>query len=168
MASNISSRDKGGVDLKVKVNINISELSKINEVEDKKTLVLVGGCFDILHPGHIAFLIEAKKYGTLVILLESDKSIKKRKGDNRPVNTMSVRANNLLTKTQANIVIQLPFPFTDHDYDELVTKIKPAIIATTKGDPDIHHKKRQANLINSKVIEVIARLADHSTTNILK
>jgi len=47
----------------------------------KKKVVLVGGCFDILHIGHLKFLEEAKKSGDiLVVLLEDDKNVKRLKG----------------------------------------------------------------------------------------
>ena len=47
---------------------------------DKKTLIIGGGCFDILHLGHIKFLKNAKKQGKkLLILLESDESVRKLK-----------------------------------------------------------------------------------------
>lgn len=145
------------------------DLLTFKEIVGDKSLVLVGGCFDILHPGHSAFLNTAKKYGDLlIVLLESDQSVKERKGANRPINKASLRAHNLLEETPTNIVITLPFPFVDNDYDNLVTQIKPAIIATTKGDPFISHKVRQAKKVDAKLIEVIERLEDYSTTNTLK
>ena len=56
----------------------------------------------------------------------------------------------------------------DSDYDKLVSEIKPAIIATTKGDPYRHHKERQAQIVNAEVIDVIERLPQYSTTNSIK
>ena len=50
-------------------------------------LVLVGGVFDLLHIGHLQFLEKAKQSGDiLVVLLESDSSVKKKKGNDRPIN----------------------------------------------------------------------------------
>jgi cytidyltransferase-like protein len=153
----------------VKKNITTFKESQFKQFVSNKSLVLVGGCFDILHPGHTAFLAEAKKLGDLlIVLLESDQAVKERKGNNRPINNSQVRAKNLLGQTSTNIVITLPFPFVDADYDNLVTQIKPAIIATTKGDPYIDHKARQAKKIDAELIEVIDRLEGHSTTNSLR
>ncbi|CAN5199889.1 D-glycero-beta-D-manno-heptose 1-phosphate adenylyltransferase [soil metagenome] len=140
----------------------------ISKIKGKK-IVVVGGCFDILHPGHVAFLVEAKKLGEiLIVFLESDKAVRMRKGEERPKNTSDIRATILLEKTLVDDVIILPFPFTDHDYDSLVTSLKPAIIATTEGDPYISHKIRQGRLIGAEVKEVINRLPDYSTTDLIK
>jgi len=153
----------------VKKIITTSQLNEFREELNNKSLILVGGCFDILHPGHVAFLTEAKKLGdTLIVLLESDQAVTKRKGQGRPINNVSSRSRNIIQKTPSDIVIELPFPFTDSDYDNLVTQIKPAIIATTKGDPYKDHKSRQAIKNGSELIEVMDRVGDYSTTNILK
>ena len=136
--------------------------------QQNKSVVLVGGCFDIIHPGHLAFLEKAKKEGdVLILLLESDQAVTSRKGEGRPVNTEQIRAKNLLERTPVDYIIFLPFPFENNDYDELVSSLKPAIIATTKGDPYLVHKKRQAEMTGAKVVEVIDRLPDHSTTAII-
>ena len=55
-------------------------------------VVLVGGCFDLLHYGHIAFLKEAKKHGDyLIVLLESDENVRRLKGEGRPFHTQKQR-----------------------------------------------------------------------------
>ena len=140
-----------------------------NQPIDNKTIVLVGGCFDLLHRGHIEFLRSSKTVGDiLVVLLESDQSIREHKGDNRPRNTQQKRAEQLLAKSDADVIILMPYPFEDKDYDSLVTKLKPAIIATTLADPYKYHKDRQASLTGATVLEVIKRLPEHSTTKLLK
>lgn len=127
-------------------------------------IILIGGCFDLLHDGHISFINAAKKLGgVLVVLLESDQSIKQTKGEHRPIQKQSERSEALL-QTTVDFVILLPYPFLDKDYDDLVSNIKPAIIATTKGDPNLSHKKRQADVNNAKLIEVIDRLDQFSTS----
>ncbi|MBI5404366.1 MAG: D-glycero-beta-D-manno-heptose 1-phosphate adenylyltransferase [Ignavibacteriae bacterium] len=61
--------------------------------EQNKKLVFTNGCFDILHRGHIEYLEQAKTLGDyLVIGLNSDKSVKRIKGDSRPVNNENDRA----------------------------------------------------------------------------
>lgn len=132
-------------------------------------VVLAGGCFDLLHPGHFAFLNAAYAQGDrLIILLESDEQIKKSKGASRPINNQKVRANNLINQTATTDVILLEGILNDTDYDEIVTLLKPAIIATTENDPYKFHKERQAVLIGATVKEVIKRLEDYSTTKILE
>ncbi len=129
--------------------------------------VLVGGCFDLLHPGHISFLAKAREQGDILfLLLENDAMIQKRKGENRPNQNQQVRAEELRQTNLVNCVILLPQEMTNHDYDELVSILKPAIIATTKGDPYRHHKERQAHLVGGKVIDVIERIPQFSTTQL--
>lgn len=139
------------------------------EPGDKKNIVLVGGCFDILHEGHLKFLTSSKATGDiLLVLLESDESIRDRKGKNRPYNSQQKRAEQLIKTTVTDCVILLPHPFTDKDYDNLVTRLKPAIIATTIGDPYKYHKDRQATMIGARVLEVIRRLPEYSSTQLIK
>ena len=69
--------------------MNLKDFSNIRAElkEKKKTLVFTNGCFDIIHRGHISYLNDAKNLGEyLVIGLNSDSSVKKIKGDSRPVN----------------------------------------------------------------------------------
>lgn len=134
-----------------------------------KKLVLVGGCFDIIHAGHIMFLKEAKKHGDfLMIILESDDYIKKTKGSNRPINTAKDRAMILANLMITDYVVNLPFIKNDSGYDEMIYKLKPDIIATTTGDPGRHHKERQSRLIGSKVVDVLNRIDNKSTTRIAR
>src|SRR3990167_9728836 len=75
-----------------------------------KVVVLAGGCFDILHPGHVIFLEKAKKTGDiLVVLLESDQKVKELKGINRPVHTQIDRAQVLFALRAVDYVVMLPY-----------------------------------------------------------
>lgn len=133
----------------------------------KKT-VLVGGCFDVLHPGHVIFLEKAKKAGDkLVVLLESDEKIKKIKGAGRPIHNQHERAIVLKALKCVDSVLMLPFIQTDKEYDAIVKKIKPDIIASTIGAPDNNHKERTARLVGAKLKYVTKMIGKHSTSRIL-
>lgn len=134
---------------------------------EKKSIVLAGGCFDILHIGHIKFLEQAKKKGDyLFILLESDQSVRRLKGQNRPINLVFDRAQILAAINSVDYIIPLERVIESKDYDNIVEKIHPSIIAVTKNDKALIHKKRQAKKINAKVVSVIDRLEDKSTTKL--
>jgi D-beta-D-heptose 7-phosphate kinase / D-beta-D-heptose 1-phosphate adenosyltransferase len=61
--------------------------------ERKKKVVFTNGCFDLLHAGHISYLEAAKSFGDILIVgLNSDSSVKKLKGKNRPINNEKDRA----------------------------------------------------------------------------
>lgn len=136
---------------------------------EKKKIVLVGGCFDILHEGHNEFLAAAKNQGdTLVVMLESDESVKSRKGNDRPVNSQKVRAAELSKSPYVDIVLVIPPLKTDLEYYEMTNMIEPDIIAVTKNDPAFLHKTNQAKQVGGTVVEVIDRLPNLSTTQIIR
>lgn len=151
--------------------ISIKQLSKTIKLlksQNKKT-VLAGGCFDILHLGHITFLEKARSKGDyLILLLESDQKIKQQKGNDRPINDQKTRAKILSLIQVVDLIIMLPLLDADSDYDQLITKLSPDIIAITKDDPQLLHKKRQAKLTNAKLIEVVARIKNQSTSRLAK
>jgi rfaE bifunctional protein nucleotidyltransferase chain/domain len=128
-----------------------------------KRIVLVGGCFDILHYGHIHFLRESKKLGDhLVVILESDDRIKKLKGVNRPIHDQNQRKEILESLHFVDEVIMLKDEMTDKDYEDIVKRINPHIIAITKGSKT----KTHARLVNAEVVEV-DKINDLSTTKIV-
>ncbi len=135
--------------------------------EQGKGIVLVGGCFDILHLGHIKFLESAKKLAdNLFVILESDEAVEKLKGKDRPINSQMDRAQVLSSLSAVDYVILLPQMKSDRDYDKLITQVKPDFIAATQDDPNISHKKRQAKMIDAKVKIVTKRVDSKSTTKL--
>lgn len=151
--------------------LSIDEVKQVATTIHKqnKKLVLVGGCFDLLHIGHITFLEEAKKNGDyLIVLLESDETITATKGPKRPINSQLDRAKILAALAAVDYVVLLQPEMNDTDYDNLVIPLKPAIIATTSGDSNRHHKERQAQLVHAKVLDVTMPISDKSTTKLIK
>jgi rfaE bifunctional protein nucleotidyltransferase chain/domain len=131
--------------------------------------ILVGGCFDILHYGHIQFLKAAKTVGDyLIVLLESDAKVKKLKGENRPIHTQKERAEILRSLRMVDEVVELSDISTSKEYFDVVQKIKPDIIAITEGDPKTKQKEIQAQKIRARVENVIKRIYSYSTTTILE
>lgn len=129
--------------------------------------VLVGGCFDILHIGHIRYLTQAKSRGDfLIVALESDEYIKEIKGRS-PIHDQGQRAVVLSALAVVDIVILLPRLRTYKDYLNLVQLIKPEIIAITQGDPQIENKAKQSRQVGAKVITV-TNLINVSTKEIIK
>lgn len=149
--------------------ITINQTAKISKkLKDQgKKIVLAGGCFDILHIGHIRFLEEAKKKGDILfVLLESDQTIQKLKGPNRPVNLCKIRAHVLAALESVDFIVVLPPLCQNIDYDAIIGGIKPDIVATTAGDPNRRHKERQAKLVDAKVLNVIKRISGLSTSRL--
>lgn len=148
--------------------IQQSELTaKENEWVGKK-VVLVGGCYDLLHYGHFSFLNASKKEGDLlVIALESDEFIKTRK-NRSPVHTQNQRAEILAGLEFVDVVIKLPFMESSEDYERLVLAVQPAIIAVTEGDKNIEFKKQHADKVEGAVVKVVSPMVhSYSTSSII-
>lgn len=150
--------------------VSIGELTDAVESfknQDKK-IVLVGGCFDVLHLGHVIFLEKAKETGDcLVVLLESDKKVKSLKGISRPIHTQRMRAKVLSALSVVDFCLMLPFMESEESYNKLVQKIHPDVIAVTKGYQGADHQKRTAKLSGARLEYVTKMLDNHSTSRIL-
>ena len=83
---------------------------------------MTNGCYDIIHPGHIKFLEEAKKLGDiLIVALNSDESVKMNKGPNRPINDENSREQILKSIRAVDIVAK----FNERTPLRIIKKIKP-------------------------------------------
>jgi len=90
-----------------------------------KKVVFTNGCFDILHVGHVKYLEEAKSYGDVLILgLNSDASVRRLKGETRPVNTQEDRAYILAALEAVDYVVI----FDDETPYELIKAVQPHIL----------------------------------------
>ena len=148
--------------------VKYQEIQEVkNFFKDKRT-VLAGGCFDLIHYGHLKFLEKAKEQGDfLIIALEPDEFIKKHKRK-LPVHHQSERAEILANLNMVDMIVLLPLFETNNDYFKLVKKISPSIIAVTEGDKQLENKKKQAREIGIEVKEVVSNLKNFSTRNIAK
>lgn len=147
----------------------IEEIRELGEEIKDRKIVLVGGCFDVVHLGHLFFLEKAKSKGeVLVILLESDGDIKKNKGQKRPINSQKNRALFLTKLKMVDYVINLPEMKSDEEYFEIINKIKPKIIAVSGDDNNLIKKENQAKKAGAKLVKVIKAIPHHSTSRIIE
>lgn len=130
--------------------------------------VLVGGCFDLLHFGHIAFLKKAKEQGErLVVALESDENVRHMKGAARPIHSQAQRKEMLEALSIVDEVIALPAMRSDEDYQKLVADVAPSVIAITQGDPIEEKKRKQAKDIGATLV-IIPKIHTPSTSQLAK
>ena len=133
-----------------------------------KKIVLVGGCFDVLHFGHIEFLKQAKRLGDhLIVALEADENVRRRKGNARPIHTQTQRQAMLEALSFIDEVLPLSVMNTHEEYYNLVKNIRPTTIAITEGDPYSEHKQKQASSVGATVVE-IQKIATPSTSQLAK
>lgn len=142
--------------------------TKTISVPENKKIVLVGGCFDIIHFGHVQFLQKAKETGDhLIVALEPDERIIHYK-QRTPVHTQEERAYNLSALRAVDQIIMLPPLARFNDYLELVKNIKPHIIAITNNDPHLVNKEKQANIVNAQLVVVTDIIGNFSSSAIYK
>lgn len=99
--------------------------SKHEDELHQKKIVFTNGCFDILHVGHVTYLAQAKALGdVLVIGLNSDDSVRRLKGPDRPVNAQDARALVLAALESVDYVV---FFSEDTPYN-IITHVKPDIL----------------------------------------
>ncbi len=148
--------------------IPYKDIEKRNVIFKNKKTVLIGGCFDLIHYGHLKFLEAAKETGDyLIVALEPDEFIKKHKRKLQ-VHHQNERAEILANMNMVDMIIFLPFFHKNEEYFELVKKISPSIIAVTEGDKQLENKRKQAELIGAEVKIVVSNLDNFSTRNIAK
>ena len=90
------------------------------------------------------------------------------KGEHRPVKTQEERSRLLAALSVIDFVLPLPPEMSDSIYDDLAIVLKPAIIATTKGDPERSHKERQAKLVGGRVVDVSEIIPNKSSSSLIR
>ncbi len=136
------------------------ELESLLESLDKK-IVFTNGCFDILHSGHVKYLQKAKSFGDILILgLNSDASVKRLKGESRPINSIEDRAVVLAGLASVDFVVE----FDEDTPYELIKLVKPDVLV--KGG-DYEGKKVVGSDI-AKETKLVEFVDGKSTTKIIE
>jgi rfaE bifunctional protein nucleotidyltransferase chain/domain len=134
--------------------------------QNNKTFVLTNGCFDLLHSGHVHSLIEASKLGDyLWVALNSDSSIKKLKGESRPIISEQERAF-IITNLQCVSGVTI---FNSKRLDNEIILLKPDVYAKS-GDynpSNIAIEEQQALRTVKSKIEFVSFLPEISTTALI-
>ena len=142
----------------IKDNINI--IKKIKA--ERKKIVFTNGCFDLLHVGHIRYLSQAKKLGDFLIIgLNSDRSVKKLKGKDRPINSFEDRATLLSAINSVDLVIK----FEEQTPENLIKDIAPDVLVKG-GDYNIEDiVGYQIVIQNGGQVKTLSFYDGYSSTN---
>jgi D-beta-D-heptose 7-phosphate kinase/D-beta-D-heptose 1-phosphate adenosyltransferase len=128
-------------------------------------VVMTNGCFDILHPGHIRYLREAKALGDrLVVAVNSDASVKRLKGDTRPINGIDTRMEMLAALESVDWVIS----FEEDTPQSVICTVKPDILV--KGGDYQANQIAGADCVWAAggEVQVLSFWDGHSTTKIIE
>jgi D-glycero-beta-D-manno-heptose 1-phosphate adenylyltransferase len=130
-----------------------------------KKIVFTNGVFDILHEGHIASLSEAALYGhVLIVGINSDASVKRLKGESRPVNNEGSRTLLMASLVMVDAVIL----FEEDTPLNLITAILPDVLVKG-GDYTIEQIVGASEVIaNGGEVKIVPILEGFSTTGIIE
>ena len=139
---------------------NIDIIKKIKA--ERKKIVFTNGCFDLLHVGHIRYLSQAKKLGDFLIIgLNSDRSVKKLKGKDRPINSFEDRATLLSALNSVDLVIK----FEEQTPENLIKDIVPDVLVKG-GDYNIEDiVGYQIVIQNGGKVKTLSFYDGYSSTN---
>jgi D-beta-D-heptose 7-phosphate kinase/D-beta-D-heptose 1-phosphate adenosyltransferase len=149
---------------------NIKSRKEIKEIRtqlkrEAKKVVFTNGCFDLIHSGHVDYLIKAREMGDVLILgLNSDSSVKRIKGDNRPILKQDERAFIL---SNLKPVDYITF-FEEDTPAEIINELIPDILV--KGADWAIDKivGREVVEANGGEVKTIQFVNNQSTSNIIK
>lgn len=146
----------------------VSQQEIVNIVRDGqkngKTFVVTNGCFDILHVGHVRYLQKTKTFADyLIVMLNSDVSVKLIKGEGRPINCEQDRAELLNALACVDYVVL----FDEKSPASLLENIKPDIY--TKGADYTLETLPERDVVkrNHIKVEFIDFVEGKSTTNVI-
>jgi rfaE bifunctional protein nucleotidyltransferase chain/domain len=133
--------------------------------ESGEKITLANGCFDLLHVGHVRYLHAAKQLGgRLVVAINSDDSVRKLKGDGRPLMPAEERAEILAALADVDAVVI----FSEPDVRALVREIRPDIHAKGTDYSADSVPERDTVIECGGRVEIVGDPKDHSATDIIR
>lgn len=129
-----------------------------------KKIVFTNGCFDVLHIGHVRLLLAAAEEGDILILgLNSDASVKRLKGESRPVHSQDIRSEIL----SALIPVDCIAIFDEDTPENLIKLIRPHVLV--KGGDYNEDQIVGAKFVkeNGGSVKIFPTVEGHSTTGII-
>ena len=132
---------------------------------ERKIVIFTNGCFDILHAGHVRYLTAARELGDILVVgLNSDDSVRKLKGEGRPVNPAADRAEVLAGLRAVDHVVV----FEEDTAEELVRRLQPDIYVKG-GDYSLERLPESAIVAAYGGRTVLVPMVEgRSTTNVIQ
>jgi D-beta-D-heptose 7-phosphate kinase / D-beta-D-heptose 1-phosphate adenosyltransferase len=130
----------------------------------KQAVVFTNGCFDVLHKGHAHLLREASTFGDMVVVaLNSDASVRRLKGDDRPINSLQDRAEMLSYFSSVDWVVS----FDEDTPEKLIKKLNPDVLV--KGGDYQSDEVVGADYVQKRggEVKIISFVDGYSTSNII-
>lgn len=132
--------------------------------QDGKKIVMTNGCFDILHSGHVEYLSKAKDLGdVLIVAVNSDDSVKRLKGDSRPINKLKDRLTVLSSLQTINWLVE----FGNDTPEDLIKAVLPDVLV--KGGDYAIQEVVGGDIVeaNGGEVRIVEFLPSYSTTDLI-
>ncbi len=128
-------------------------------------ITLANGCFDLLHVGHVRYLHAAKNLGgRLIVAINSDDSVRKLKGESRPLMPAKERAEILAALADVDAVVI----FSEPDVRALIRELRPNIHAKGTDYTSATVPERDVVLECGGRVEIVGDPKDHSVSEIIR
>lgn len=129
-----------------------------------KRVVFTNGCFDVLHAGHVAYLAWAREQGdALVVGLNSDESVRKLKGERRPLVPFGDRAKLLCALRSVDAVVG----FSERTPEVLLERLRPDVHVKSSQYAADELPEKTVVEAHGGVIRLAPHLEGHSTTDVI-
>ena len=130
----------------------------------RKSVVLVGGTFDLLHSNHINFLEQSKDFGDILVVgITSDTNVSKRKGKTRPVQSQKERARIVSALKPVDFVFISNLSAYNN---KIISMLNPSVVVfSLDGAKKLHRKKYKRKIEKSfptvqvKIVDTVGRLS---------
>ena len=147
----------------------LAETSLANVLNDLRVagqrIVMTNGCFDLIHPGHVRYLQQARALGdVLVVAVNDDDSVRRLKGESRPVNTLDDRMAVLAALSAVDYVVS----FSDYTPARLIEALAPDVLVKG-GDYAVEQiAGHESVLARGGEVRVLDFIDGHSTSRLIE
>jgi D-beta-D-heptose 7-phosphate kinase/D-beta-D-heptose 1-phosphate adenosyltransferase len=147
--------------------ITFNQLPLIRDIHKEESIVLVGGCYDLFHRGHLEYLKKCSKLGDILIVApSSDKRIQERKGVERPIIHQEdrVRIIEALEFVHYALIAPTPKKNISSPTVRMIDALKPDIFATADNRHEMYKKELERKGVKVCYVSPAKR---RSTTEII-
>ena len=145
--------------------MKLRRLEELPELLKGKRVVLANGCFDILHVGHLRYLKGARELGdALVVAINSDMSVRRIKGEGRPIMNEEERVAMVSALRAVDYVIV----FDEPNVDRVLDMLKPPVHAKGTDYTEETVPERQNVAAYGGAVRITGDAKDHSTQDVIR
>ncbi len=146
----------------------VAEDRLLNEVkrlkQEGKRIVMTCGCFDVLHAGHVRYLQKARSLGDrLIVAVNSDRSVRSKMGEGRPINPLEARMNVLAALNCVDFVV----PFDEDNPCRIISMVEPDVLVKSEKNKKEHENKRSKFETKKDKLVFLPVYSEFSTESII-